>query len=309
MSSGRFAYIRHASSTSNATSPTTMEPKARSTQQKQEAKKIWAETEPLIRNDWQWPNPPHSTRQIDTSQEYAERTISTPSETLIDLTSAAGTKRKREIRVDLLEEMKWNSGLRTFEQRRNAWTGAVHVFLPPEESTEHVTVQSMREKPLEMLTMVKNSQDEWSDDVSIDYTASEPENLDPSIHVLGTTLLPHYLPVLPKSSSLIQPLLNPIAEKVLYKNLVTDGKTATFPIPLANVVKACVTGLKEADEWPPKAGAIDPLPGRINKEKRRSRIKSLFGLKKDHNDANNVATALRDSGITAIEAGFESTSR
>ena len=312
MSSGRFAHIRcshHDSSTSKTTSLTTMEQKARYAQQKQEAKKIWAETEPLIRNDWQWPNPPQSTRQINTNREYAERTISTPNETAIDLSSATGAKRKREIRTDLIDEMSWNTGLRTFEQRRNAWTGAVHVFLPPGDSVDHATVLSMREKPLEMFTTIKNGQDEYLDDSSIDCTASESENLDPSTHELGTTLLPHYLPILPKSLSLMQPLLNPVAEKVLYKNLVTDAKTATFPIPLTNVVKACVTGLKEADEWPPKAGAIDPLPGRMNKEKRRSRIKSLFGLKKDHNDADDMVIMSRDSGITAIEAGFESTSR
>ena len=281
-------------------------------QQKKEAKAIWRKKQVHVRNSWQWPAPPRATGQIDVAKCYAERVVSTPDETLGDVTTVGALKRKRRVRSEMLEETKWNTGLRVFEQRRKAWTGAIDVFLPPGNTTDHPRVKLMHESPLEMLAAIEDDlQDERSDDSSSSSSTTagssikDHDDTDPMASELGTTLIPYYMPILPGNFSLTQPLPNEAAETVLYKNLVTEGKAAIAPIPLANVVKACVTGLKIAEEWPPRPGMIDPLPGKVNKEKRRSRIKSLFGMKKDAEMAETTES-LNEHGVILCEAGFES---
>lgn len=276
-------------------------------QQKKEAKEIWGKRQSSIRNDWQWPSPPKAHGQIDITKCYTERVVSTPDETILDVTTVATLKRKRKIRAGMLGETKWNHGLRTFEQRRKAWTGSVDVYLPLGNTLDHSRVKFMRDSPLEMLAAIQDDlKDDESDDSSaIGKMTKGYSNIDPAKSKLGTTLIPFYVPILPGTLSLTQPLPNGVPEITLYKNLVTDGKTAVAPIPLANVVKACVTGLKNAEEWPPRPGMSDPLPGRVNREKRRSRIKSLFGIKKDVEISGTTRNS-NELGAFVGEAGFES---
>ena len=276
-------------------------------QQKREAKEIWRKKQVFVKNDWEWPSPPKCQGQIDDTKCYVERVVSMPDEMVENATTDGAVRKKRRIRADMLEEMEWNQGLNVFEQRRKAWTGAVDVFLPPGNTTEHSKVRLMQESPSEMLAAIEDDLEGGESDGSstIVDTIEDCDTIDPAESELGTTLIPFYMPILPRTFSLTQPLPNEAAEAVLYKNLVTEGKTAFAPIPLANVVKACVAGLKNAEEWPPRPGMIDPLAGKVNKEKRRSRIRSLFGRKKDV-EMTGMVKNLNELGVILGEVGFES---
>jgi hypothetical protein len=116
---------------------------------KSDAKEVWAKIQSSIRDDWEWPNPPESIQPIDNSRHYEEREISTtrPSSPVdgitihMPTTPQSRSTLKETTRRSMLDEMQWNEGLRTYVERRNAWTGGVEVIMPAGLTRTHSNVQ------------------------------------------------------------------------------------------------------------------------------------------------------------------------
>ncbi|KAF1852057.1 uncharacterized protein K460DRAFT_274982 [Cucurbitaria berberidis CBS 394.84] len=48
----------------------------------------------------------------------------------------------------------------------------------------------------------------------------------------------------------------------IFQKIVVSARTPSVPINLADMTKALVQGWKDTDEWPPRAGVLDPLAGK-----------------------------------------------
>ncbi|KAI4150293.1 MAG: hypothetical protein LQ340_004175, partial [Diploschistes diacapsis] len=148
------------------------------------AKEAWKELDQVLESHWEWPpSPDHAESpllgfNIARDQLYREReqsfTPPPPDDTAASIathyaslerggngldahepaasedetgTYVTDTEKKRKQHEDTLSEMAWNDGLRTFIERRDAWTGAVRAALPAGTEPTHDNVLAALEPP------------------------------------------------------------------------------------------------------------------------------------------------------------------
>lgn len=137
--------------------------------------------------------------------------------------------RRRRRRERLERDMAENEGLRIWVQRRDMWTGAASVK----------KYGTKRRAPTPT----------GSDSQSVD--SATPETFD-------------LVPVAPRllATNPIRASITPKAYSDIFQKIVVSSRTPSVPINLADMTKALVQGWKDSDEWPPRAGVLDPLAGK-----------------------------------------------
>ena len=232
-----------------------------------------------VRQDWTWPPSPSQLSaplRINPSTQWRTRdsdTSASPSPQQSPSSSAplnpykydspdslaqppATPQHRRRRRTQ--EESRWNQGLATYLERRDAWVGARNA--PPQASeTTLVDDGSCMSSP----PPTPNSPSSSSSTSSISRSPSPTPSL-----------LPLPPPLLPPENS-IRASITPAAYSSIYSKVVTQGLTPTVPVNLSDMVRILVQGWKENGEWPPK-GEEQPEA----KSKATSTTKTTGGIRK-----------------------------
>jgi hypothetical protein len=228
-----------------------------------------------LRNDWDYPDLPAawsaSDEQVRDAVDFRERYYgesesgdsdnedqgATPykfdsPESIGDAVAHTREARKRRRRERMEREMKENEGLRIWVERRDVWTGAASVrkygtsrqrqtnrpsSAAGSSSEEHATTPTGSES--QSITSVAAA------------AAAIPETCD-------------LVPVAPRllDQNPIRASITPKAYPDIYQKIVVSSRTPSVPINLADMTRALVQGWKDADEWPPRVAAVDPLAGK-----------------------------------------------
>lgn len=170
--------------------------------------------------------------------------------------------RKRKRRTLLREELGWNSGLRDWVDRRNAWCGArkqgpgtrrAKIHDDQEKNGHGASLAMDLPGPLSPLSAISatssssssppQSAPESEDDDDGETTLS-PDDPDP--------ILPVYPPLLPDNNS-IRASIRPTMYPAIYSKVVLQSLTPTVPVPLPDMIGALVQGWKSEGNWPPKS--------------------------------------------------------
>ncbi|KAH7075449.1 hypothetical protein BKA63DRAFT_442312 [Paraphoma chrysanthemicola] len=206
--------------------------------------------EDRIRNDWAYPDVPQawsaSDEEVRHAQDFRERyygesessdsnkeeetgpyKFDTPDSigNAIAQTQEARRKRRRE-RIEA--EVEENEGLRIWVHRRDVWTGA---------------------------TSVRKYGSRQSTAPSASHSQSLPDVVLDTFDIV---------PVAPRllDTNPIRASITPKAYSDIFQKIVVSSRTPSVPINLADMTKALVQGWKQTDEWPPRAGLVDPLIGK-----------------------------------------------
>jgi hypothetical protein len=182
-------------------------------------------------------------------------------------------ERKRKKRKLMEEEMVTNDGLRTFLDRRNAWTGAIEkdkvddwntnlpIPAPPKFNT------SSDSSPVDTPTSSSSK-------ISAPPQAPAPLK-DPPIPSVDV-LVPVAEPLLPPSNP-VRKTLSSRSQSELYEKVVRDSRTPAIPINLAEMMQIIVQGWKDEGNWPPRGNAPEPsIAGR------RKRVEKKVGLRDEN---------------------------
>ena len=206
-----------------------------------DVKAVKREINANTREDWIWPDSlplPHTLR-IDDETRWQPRTMdssspSPPSSTpdpykfespdSVAEESMAHKDKRRRLQI---EEMRWNPGLRTFVERRNAWTGG---GFGPASTQDNPVFESV-------MDVIGDSR---TDIVEL---CPLPEPLIPSTNPVRASIGPAIYPS-------------------VYSRVVVQGTTPNIPINLADMTTALVEGWKMDGEWPPRGKDLEPLVGR-----------------------------------------------
>jgi hypothetical protein len=218
-----------------------------------------------VRTDWAYPNAPPSwsasDEEVRDAHDFRERFYGDSESSDSHVEAAPGpykfdspdsigqavaqtrdARRKRR-RERLEEEMQQNEGLRIWVERRDMWTGATSV-------KKYGTNRRAGSTAVEAQAQAQK-----------DDTTAEPD-LQSTNDTLADTF--DVVPVAPRllDSNPIRASINPKAYSDIFQKIVVSSRTPSVPINLADMTKALVQGWKEADEWPPRIGLLDPLVGK-----------------------------------------------
>lgn len=201
-----------------------------------------------LREDWTWPptsSSPDALTPTDTFSEWRERDSdsslasqpqdSNPDPYKYDSPDSLHQpvlSRKRKRKRRLRDEMEWNEGLRTYTERRDAWTGAR-------------TTLTLTPAPLPTFTSPFDSpysQDRLPPTGTISAPSSPP------------TFVPVAPPILPPDHP-IRATVQPATYPHIYSAVVVQSLAPTIPVNLKDIVNALVSGWKKDGEWPPKSDA------------------------------------------------------
>jgi hypothetical protein len=218
-----------------------------------------------VRDDWAYPDAPPawsaSDEEVRDAQDFCERyygeSESSDSNTneeagpykfdspdsIGDAVAQTREARRRRRRERLEEEMQQNEGLRIWVHRRDMWTGATSVKKYGTGPRTNSSTPAVEVQPREEVTPVD----------------TEPQSLD--------SMLPETFDVVPIAPRLldsnpIRASITPKAYSDIFQKIVVSSRTPSVPINLADMTKALVQGWKDTDEWPPRAGLLDPLIGK-----------------------------------------------
>ncbi|OSS50025.1 hypothetical protein B5807_04790 [Epicoccum nigrum] len=192
-----------------------------------------------------------------------------------DAVAHARATRRRRRRARLEEEMGVNEGLRIWVERRDAWTGARSVRRFAERRHGRVRALAcgaqggggggvgfgamgsgvLRDDAT--FTTATATADGEADPMDVDQ-ATTTTTADDALPSADT--VPVAPPLLP--SNPIRASITPKTYPDLYAKIVASSRTPSVPINLSDMTRALVQGWKDANEWPPKIGAVDPLAGR-----------------------------------------------
>ena len=258
----------------------------------------------LVRNDWQYPDPPRLSRDLTSATIYVEPQISlspSPSPPHSPVMVATPTSPPAS-----------SSGGRLFHRRGSSnkslpgtsGTGASdpYRFADPHAVGDAVEKKILKRKRAVQDEMQVNEglrhfverRNAWTGGVLLprpiqagesftkEKLLSEGVEFPPSaggpgammsIHnddppttggVVPTTLIPLPPPLVPAT----HPVREHISESTypsIYTKVVLQSTTPTIPIGLPDMINALVQGWKNDGEWPPKPGPLDPLVGRRRK--------------------------------------------
>ena len=167
-------------------------------------------------------------------------------ESIGDVVAQTREARKRRRRERLEREMKENEGLRIWVERRDVWTGAacVRKYGTGRQRQANRPPSASGSVPEEHATVPVSSESQSTASIT-------PDRSD-------------VVPVAPRllEKNPIRASITPKAYGDIYQKIVVSSRTPSVPINLADMTKALVQGWKDADEWPPRAAAVDPLAGK-----------------------------------------------
>ena len=256
-----------------------------------DVKAVKREISANTREDWVWPDPlplPHTIRINDETQ-WRPRTMDSSSPSPLSSTpdpyrfespdsvaeESVSHKKKRQ-RLQL-EEMRWNTGLRTFVERRNAWTGG---GFGPASMQCNAVLESVMD--------------------AIDDSRTDIVELCP----LPEPLVPSTNPVRASIGLKIYPSI--------YSRVVVQSTTPNIPINLADMTTALVEGWKMDGQWPPRTKDLEPMVGRRRNKQRVialdspgdlhtgivkgsvGMVKRAFGLKHQKSTGDNCIETTND---------------
>lgn len=249
-----------------------------------------------VRNDWQYPpvatNDSGSPQRAPTGYRIREESYSDLEAEEVfarrhtkndpykfENPDSIGThiaERKRKRRRLLEEELKWNEGLRTWSERRDAWTGAVKQKPrnhPPQSSRSNEKDHRYHKSRLsQSITHERNAS--GSTDGSWPLSPSSPgagesSSIDSMTESPLTTAdpnnpftqegpwLPIYPPLIPEEDS-ARLRIKPSAYTAIYSKIVVQSLSPNVPIPLTHMIPALVEGWKAEGNWPPPPSALPP---------------------------------------------------
>ena len=219
-----------------------------------------------LRNDWAYPNLPPawsaSDEEVRDVQDFRERyygesessdsnneeggaglyRFDSP-DSIGNAVAQTQDARKRRRRERLEQEMRENEGLRIWVERRDMWTGAASV-------KKYSTNKSARSAP--------------SADRDLSEGHATPSDVETQSVDSITPDTFDIVPVAPRllAANPIRASITPRAYPDIFQKIVVSSRTPSVPINLCDMTQALVQGWKDTDEWPPRAGAFDPLAGK-----------------------------------------------
>ena len=211
-----------------------------------------------------------------------------------DAVQHARATRRRRRRERLEEEMGVNEGLRIWVERRDAWTGARSVRKYAGRRQGRVRALGGAEvgAPVREMGAVRLDDDEGGFTTATVDGGEEPMDVDEGA---GADALPSKdtVPVAPPllPSNPIRASITPKTYPDLYAKIVASSRTPSVPINLADMTKALVQGWKDANEWPPKIGVVDPLAGRRKGAGTGKALGGLGGVLGGHGAGRGEAAA------------------
>lgn len=184
-------------------------------------------------------------------------------------------ERKRKRRKLVEEEMQYNEGLKTWAQRRDAWTQAVPH--KPRRLTTSASIgspssPSPRKRPSyksrlsQSFIRERNNSGSTDDNFSWPASPTSPTPESSSIDSVESASssnssdptsgpwLPVYPPLLPQDDS-VRDRIKPQAYPTIYSKIVVQGMAPNVPIPLCHMIPALVEGWKVEGNWPPQPSA------------------------------------------------------
>ncbi|KAH6619011.1 hypothetical protein C7974DRAFT_401323 [Boeremia exigua] len=176
--------------------------------------------------------------------------------------SRSRSRRRARRRARLEDEMAVNEGLRIWVERRDAWTGAASVrrfgVKRRRGATEGATESVLKEGDA---TAAPAAADANTETRGADATPPDAADAPPSTESPGPPdTLPLAPPLLPTNP--LRASITPKSYPDIYTKIVASSRTPAVPINLSDMTRALVQGWKDADEWPPRVGGVDPLAGR-----------------------------------------------
>ncbi|MCJ1309124.1 hypothetical protein MMC25_002779 [Agyrium rufum] len=228
----------------------------------------------------------------------------------------SGHVRRAKRRKIMLEEMQWNGGLRTWAERRDAWTGGITRWRTEKDNdddddeggrkgrTDHHTQIGQIPPPgttVPLSSIFANPHIFTSPPPPPSASTCAPASLPAAsatesskgdiieLHPLPTPLLPPTNPILANISPAVYP--------AIYDKIVLQSQAPTIPINLSHLTRALVQGWKANDEWPPKVGILEPVFAR-----RRRRRKTV--LLEEAGENLNLGLNLGDGGYADDGDGF-----
>ncbi|MCJ1350088.1 MAG: hypothetical protein MMC33_000069 [Icmadophila ericetorum] len=224
-----------------------------------------------LQGDWEWPiksSPRASPRnRIDKDTKWRERELDTSSASSRtqtpdpykfmspDSLGEALLTDRRKRQQSMVEEMSWNEGLKSYVQRRNAWTGGLMLPRPSDFEMASLNPSGDFSLPLELQSQKNNPE---NDETHNTYTATQPI-ISQGADLIELVPLPK--PLFPPDNS-IRSSITPTTYPTIYSKVVVQNNTPTIPINLTDVTRAMVAGWKADGEWPPKPSVLEPSIGR-----------------------------------------------
>ena len=220
-----------------------------------------AEIRSKLREDWDWPPLGSPNREPqghldlnlpDKHSSWCERDSDSSRSTSIDpyqyespedfAEPVAAKRHSRHQQAE--EEATWNEGLRHFNERRNAWTGAKLQGSAP-DSAAHNQSDGISHSPEETQEHQSLPNGDSSD------TSAARHDFIPSAPRFLVPLAP---PILPSDHE-VRAAITPATYPSIYSKIIIQGQTPTIPINLHDLVNALVQGWQNDGEWPPKTEA------------------------------------------------------
>lgn len=189
-------------------------------------------------------------------------------------------ERLRKRRRLLEEEMQWNEGLRTWTQRRDAWTGAVKHrpimadnHAEPNTNTrsspsskrpsQHKSRLSHSLIPMHGHGHGRNASNSTNNSpVGSPQSSSSPESssIDSNLDSVASDpaigpWIPVFPPILPQED-VLRDRIKPQAYSTIYSKVVVQSMTPNVPIPLKHMIPALVEGWKAEGNWPPQPAGV-----------------------------------------------------
>ena len=241
-----------------------------------------------VRTDWAYPTPPPtwsaSDEEVRDAQAFRERyygesesddsatehdgaspyKFDSP-DSIGDAVTQTREARKRRRRERLQREMDENEGLRIWVERRDQWTGAASVR---KYGTKRCRALSQAEVSNAEVASCESQSTEKAGPATEEVAAApaapaeEEEALAEAAEM--TEDLVDLVPVARRllATNAIRASITPRTYPDIFQKIVVSSRTPSVPINLADMTKALVQGWKDADEWPPRAGVLDPLVGK-----------------------------------------------
>lgn len=191
-------------------------------------------------------------------------------------------ERKRKRRKLVEEEMKWNGGLRTWTNRRDAWTGAVKQ--KPRDPARQ-TPKKRTDRPSGIFRRhTSQSSGSWpARSTTPTPESSSIESVDGEVEGSEGPWLPIFPPIMPVDD-VIRDRIKPQAYPTIYSKIVVQGLAPNVPIPLKHMIPALVEGWKSEGNWPPQPASMAP------QDVKKGRRSSTFAKwRKEHHHDTRAA--------------------
>lgn len=188
------------------------------------------------------------------------------------------------------EETVWNEGLRTWSERRDAWTSA-RPQKPRKRSfadaeAHHHRIQSMyaphknstsgdEGKGRDPRSPITNGNVNGTGRRRSTAVDSTDSNEIPEADGLNGPYLPIYPPLFPTSHTL-RSRIKPAAYPTIYSKVVLQSLTPNVPIPLTHMIGALVDGWKTEGNWPPQTLAEQQTHALLKRAKGAKKGESAF---------------------------------